>query len=295
MSQIGVQPLRALNRIVAPPVFALAASVLPGARAEQQREAAKPEDLAARRAPLQTEWEERLQVMRLFETITPSTPPDDLLLTYLRDNADRLHASGVLYEIGLSRGALENPAVTRIVHAQYAKERAAGRMPHSAIQVLARAGFVAIAPELWEDWKNAPSYTRPAKFGWGEMAAERSHPKCVLARAIFELGDGEVIPLLWRSFGSMPPGDQILVAQAADVLDPFLAREVVRHLDAAKDDTVRGEMINAANRILTHSLTHASEEDREWAVQNAKPVVAELAKRNAIRDYLARTLANLGL
>jgi hypothetical protein len=256
-----------------------------------------PSERSPRVPPLQStatgsDKEDRIpNPLTVISTITATTEASDPALAYVREQIQTTSSSKILDALSINPAAMKNAAVVRLLHEQYGRERSHGRFWGAGALLIGRTGNPMLAAELWEDWKRFPAYKRPEVMSWGEMAQVVGEPKYVLAGVIFDLGNLSVIDSLWRAFPTMLEGDQFLVARAAGVhLDPFVAGDLVKRLDSAQTDDVRMEMTNSANRILFHLLTNSVGENRVWVLKTTRPILEEMGKRGAIRDYLAEII-----
>ena len=231
------------------------------------------------------------EIKALLAPISATTPMDDPAVNYIRENIDALFARRVLNNFSIVPEALKNPEIVRLLHEQYTKERAQGRFWSAGALMLANAANKNFAPEFWEDWKEMPSYNRPEVMGWLQYQEESLLPKSVLAHAIFELENLEVIDSVWTEFPALPAGDQLLIAKAASqAARPLVATQLLALVDRAKSDFVRDGMVHSANVIVYQRLAGLSGVERSDVLQNLGTTLSEMERRGFVRDFLAKEI-----
>lgn len=221
----------------------------------------------------------------------PSAATSVTSAAHYSKNFEQLFASGSLNALYRTPDVLKDPEIARLLLEKFQTEWRDRRFWREGVSLLGETGDKSVAAALWKEWKTLPVYERTNAAGWGQIQEEYFHPRSSVIRAVFRIGDVETIKAVWQHFPEGAEGDQLLVAKASnDVLDPFVAAEVVRVIDAAKSERVRIELVNAANRILYHLFTGGSEMDRRWARETAIPLLSEMKKRGLVRDFLEKIL-----
>jgi hypothetical protein len=216
----------------------------------------------------------------------------DANIIRFRERFSELVETRMLYQLQLTPGALEDPEIRRLLVERFKQEKQDGRFWADGASLIGNTHNQSYAPLLWEAWETLPVFEAPSTMGKADIQRELFHPKSILLRAVFELGDSDTMGKVWQTFPSVDEGDQLLVANAAGtMLDPVAATDVLRGVEAAKSERVRAALVASVNRMIYHVVTCNSETDRQWALQTAGPLIAEMRSRGMLADYLGKILS----
>ncbi len=237
---------------------------------------------------------ESSSVRAYVDVIDQNTPSNHPAVVLFRENFETLFLGDGTNNLTRNLRALRNPEVARLLLEHYLQERSKGRFWKDGVLIIGLSGNKAAAPALLADFERLPTYVRPEKMGWGEMAAESIHPKSIAAKALFMIDDSKVSSTLLASFTLLPPGDQILIAKAAgESRLVSTAEQLVVLATKIATPAIEGELVFSANRIIYQVISDKSAPDSTKTLGECEELITEMKKRGYLHDSVANQIQSM--